>query len=106
MSLHFDELTPDATIAEAKLWLARANVAAEMKPASLAVWAAWYGGELLSHAESSSSWLRAFYEAAQRKDQGGLDSLVEALSGWAGQPAEHGVDETRVYVRVPPVEGE
>jgi hypothetical protein len=53
-----------------------------LREAALAVWAAWYGGEMVRHAEVSSELLQWFRAEIAAKDMGALESLSQSLNEW------------------------
>jgi hypothetical protein len=68
---NWDELMTSGVIQEARLWFERANTAdPAMKAFALAVWAQWYGGSLVQHAEATDlrdEWEREAGEARDGK---------------------------------------
>lgn len=50
---HWDELLSAADIKECATQYQQAIMAAELKPAALAVWAAWWGPSLISHMQAT-----------------------------------------------------
>jgi hypothetical protein len=90
-SPHSDELAAPQSIAEARIWWERANNADDgLRAAALAIWAAWFGLEILVHAESSSEWIQLFRSAIAEKDMGGLETLSLNLDEWQKPPAGEG----------------
>jgi hypothetical protein len=83
MKPHWDELAPADDIKAAREWFERANSAdTALREAALAVWAVWYGGEMVRHAEVSSELLQWFRAEIAAKDMGALESLSQSLNEW------------------------